>query len=191
MRDAIRSQRTLDRADHGAPVTAPASYRVAVVGCGRISRSHFEALGRVPGLSLTAVCDINVERARAAGEEFGVPWFRTIEELLAKAPSDVVAIATPSGLHPQQGIQAAAAGKHVIVEKPMAITLSAADELVHACDHAGVHLFVVKQNRLNATVQLLRRAVDKGRFGRIYMANCTVRWARPQSYYEQAPWRGT
>jgi UDP-N-acetyl-2-amino-2-deoxyglucuronate dehydrogenase len=172
-------------------MTAPDSFRVAVVGCGRISRSHFEALGRVPGLSLTAVCDIDVERARAAGEEFGVPWFRTIEELLAKAPSDVVAIATPSGLHPQQGILAAAAGKHVIVEKPMAITLSAADELVHACDGAGVHLFVVKQNRLNATVQLLRRAVDKGRFGRIYMANCTVRWARPQSYYEQAPWRGT
>src|SRR3974377_2008198 len=73
----------------------------------------------------------------------------------------------------------------------MAIPLSAADDLVRACDSAGVHLFVVKQNRLNATVQLLRRAVDKGRFGRIYMANCTVRWSRPQSYYEQAPWRGT
>ncbi len=172
-------------------MTTPDSFRVAVVGCGRISRSHFEALARVPGLSLSAVCDSDVERARVAGEEYGVPWFRTIEELLARAPCDVVAIATPSGLHPAQGILAAAAGKHVIVEKPMAITLSAADELVHACDAAGVHLFVVKQNRLNATVQLLRRAVDKGRFGRIYMANCTVHWSRPESYYEQAPWRGT
>jgi UDP-N-acetyl-2-amino-2-deoxyglucuronate dehydrogenase len=162
-----------------------------VVGCGRISRSHFEALVRVPGLSLSAVCDTDVERARAAGEEHDVPWFRTIEELLTRAPCEVVAIATPSGLHPDQGMLAAAAGKHVIVEKPMAITLSAADDLVRACDNAGVHLFVVKQNRLNATVQLLRRAVDKGRFGRIYMANCTVRWSRPQSYYEQAPWRGT
>jgi len=167
------------------------TFRVALAGCGRISRNHFDALKRVPGLALSAVSDVDVDRARAAGEEQGVPWFRSYEEMLTRAPSDVVTIATPSGLHPEQGILAARAGKHVIVEKPMAITLSAADDLVHACDAAGVHLFVVKQNRLNATVQLLRRAVDKGRFGRIYMANCTVRWARPQEYYDQAPWRGT
>jgi UDP-N-acetyl-2-amino-2-deoxyglucuronate dehydrogenase len=73
----------------------------------------------------------------------------------------------------------------------MAISLAAADELVQACDAAGVQLFVVKQNRLNAPIQLVKRAIDKGRFGRIYMANCTVRWARPQDYYDQAPWRGT
>jgi UDP-N-acetyl-2-amino-2-deoxyglucuronate dehydrogenase len=86
---------------------------------------------------------------------------------------------------------AARAGKHVICEKPMAITLAAADELVHACDEAGVHLFVVKQNRLNPAVQIVKRAVEKGRFGRLYLANTTVRWTRPQSYYDQAPWRGT
>jgi UDP-N-acetyl-2-amino-2-deoxyglucuronate dehydrogenase len=172
-------------------VTAPSSFRLALVGCGRISRNHFEALARVPGLTLSAVCDVDAERARQAGEQQSVPWFRSYEEMLAHAPCEVVVVATPSGLHPEQGIMAARAGKHVIVEKPMAIALSAADELVHACDAAGVHLFVVKQNRLNATVQLLRRAVDKGRFGRIYMANCTVRWARPQEYYDQAPWRGT
>jgi UDP-N-acetyl-2-amino-2-deoxyglucuronate dehydrogenase len=102
-----------------------------------------------------------------------------------------VAICTPSGLHPQHGILAARAGKHVISEKPMAITLAAADELVAACDAAGVRLFVVKQNRLNAPIQLVKRALDKGRFGRLYMANCTVRWTRPQEYYDQAPWRGT
>ena len=73
----------------------------------------------------------------------------------------------------------------------MAISLAGADELVQACDAAGVQLFVVKQNRLNPPIQLLKRAVDKGRFGRIYMANCTVRWTRPQEYYDQAPWRGT
>jgi UDP-N-acetyl-2-amino-2-deoxyglucuronate dehydrogenase len=172
-------------------VTIPSAFRVALVGCGRISRNHFEALARVPGLALSAVCDVDPERARLAGEQQEVPWFRTYEEMLAHAPCEVVCIATPSGMHPEQGILAARAGKHVVVEKPMAITLSAADDLVHACDVARVHLFVVKQNRLNATVQLLRRAVDKGRFGRIYMANCTVRWARPQEYYDQAPWRGT
>lgn len=172
-------------------MSEPAPFRLALVGCGRISRNHVDAIERVEGLSLSAVCDADVERARAMGEQQHVPWFRSYEEMLATAPCDIVAIATPSGLHPEHGIMAARAGKHVIVEKPMAITLSAADDLVHACDAAGVQLFVVKQNRLNATIQLLRRAIDKGRFGRIYMANCTVRWSRPQEYYEQAPWRGT
>ena len=88
-------------------------------------------------------------------------------------------------------MQAARAGKHVVSEKPMAISLAGADELVHACDEAGVQLFVVKQNRLNPSIELLRRAIDKGRFGRLYMLNCTVHWARPQEYYDQAPWRGT
>ena len=166
-------------------------FRIALVGCGRISRNHFDAIAKIDGLSLSAVCDTEADRARAAGEQLGVPWFTSYDEMLRAAPSDAVAICTPSGLHPQHGILAARAGKHVISEKPMAITLSAADELVQACDQAGVHLFVVKQNRLNAPVQLLKRAIDKGRFGRIYLANCTVRWTRPQEYYDQAPWRGT
>jgi UDP-N-acetyl-2-amino-2-deoxyglucuronate dehydrogenase len=177
-------------------MTAPAArpdgtYRVALAGCGRISKNHIDALARVEGLSLSAVSDVDAARAKEAGERAGVPWFATYEEMLAKAQCEVVTIATPSGLHPEQGILAARAGKHVITEKPMAISLSAADDLVHACDQAGVHLFVVKQNRLNPPIQLLRRALDKGRFGRIYMANCTVRWSRPQEYYDQAPWRGT
>ncbi len=172
-------------------MTPSKAFRVAVVGCGRISRNHFEALERIEGLSLSAVCDSDPERAREAGEQQRVPWFRSYEEMLEKAQAEIITIATPSGLHPQQGILAAQAGKHVITEKPMAISLSAADELVQACDAAAVHLFVVKQNRLNSTVQLVRRAIDKGRFGRIYMANATVRWSRPQEYYDQAPWRGT
>lgn len=172
-------------------MTQPRSFRMALVGCGRISQNHFDAIARVEGLELVAVCDTVNERARTAGESQSVPWFTNYEEMLAKAACDVVVIATPSGLHPRHGILAARAGKHVIAEKPMAISLAAADELVQACDLAGVHLFVVKQNRLNPPVQLLKRAVDRGRFGRIYMANCTVRWSRPQEYYDSAPWRGT
>ena len=167
------------------------TFRIALVGCGRISKNHFEAISRIEGLELSAVCDEDASRAEEAGRANGVPWFRSYEEMLANAPSDAVTICTPSGLHPEQGIVAARAGKHVITEKPMAITLSAADDLVHACDQAHVHLFVVKQNRLNAPIQLVKRAIDKGRFGRIYLANCTVRWARPQEYYDSAPWRGT
>jgi UDP-N-acetyl-2-amino-2-deoxyglucuronate dehydrogenase len=165
--------------------------RVALVGCGRIAKNHFDALRAVDGLRLTAVCDIVDSRAREAGEAEQVPWFTSYETMLAEASCDAVVICTPSGLHPSHGVLAARAGKHVISEKPMAITLGAADEMVAACDAAGVHLFVVKQNRLNPAIQLLRRAVDKGRFGRIFSANATVRWARPQEYYDQAPWRGT
>lgn len=165
--------------------------RIALAGCGRISANHFAAIAAVDGLALSAVCDTDAARAKAAGEAQGVPWFTSYEKMLAEAECDAVTIATPSGLHPAQGITAAEAGKHVISEKPMAISLSGADALVRACDEAGVRLFVVKQNRLNATVQLVKRALEKGRFGRLYLANTTVRWSRPQSYYDQAPWRGT
>jgi len=166
-------------------------FRIALAGCGRISESHIEAIKRIDGLELAGVCDVIEERARAAGEKNNVPWFRSYADMVAGVDCEVVAIATPSGLHPAQGVLAASAGKHVVTEKPMAISLTGADKLVRACDDAGVHLFVVKQNRLNAPVQLMKRAIDKGRFGRIYLANCTVRWSRPQEYYDQAPWRGT
>jgi len=166
-------------------------FDVALVGCGRISKNHFDAIAKVDGLRLTAVSDVDEARARAAGEANGVPWFASYADMLAKASCDIVTVATPSGLHSAQGVLAARAGKHVITEKPMSITLEQADALVEACDDAGVKLFVVKQNRLNPSVQLLKRAVDKGRFGRIYLANTTVRWNRPQEYYDAAPWRGT
>lgn len=165
--------------------------RVALVGCGRISRNHFDAIEKIADLQLAAVCDVNGERAREAGARYGVPGFESYDEMLASVQCDAVAVCTPSGLHPKHGIAAARAGKHVICEKPMAISLEGADALVRECDAAGVHLFVVKQNRLNPSIQLLRRAIDGGRFGRIYLANTTVRWTRPQEYYDQAPWRGT
>ena len=166
-------------------------FKVALVGCGRISRNHFEALRKIDGLTLTAVCDVVPERAKAAAEQEGVASFMSYEEMLKRADCDVVSVCTPSGLHAAQGALAARSGKHVVTEKPMAITLGQADELVKACDDAGVFLFVVKQNRLNPPIQLLRRAIDKGRFGRIFLANTTVRWQRPQDYYDAAPWLGT
>ena len=166
-------------------------FRVALVGCGRISGNHIESIAKIDGLRLTAIADVDVERARAVGAAHDVPWYATYAEMLKDADCDIVTICTPSGLHSAQGVAAARAGKHVITEKPMSITLEQADVLVQACDHAGVRLFVVKQNRLNPSVQLLKRAVDKGRFGRIYLANTTVRWNRPQEYYDSAPWRGT
>lgn len=175
----------------GRPLTLDRAVRVALVGCGRISGNHVSAIDRVDGLELVAVADVEIDRANALADGRGIPAFRTLEDMLSDVECDVVALCTPSGLHPAQGIVAARAGKHVVTEKPMAISLADADALVQACDAAGVHLFVVKQNRLNPPIQLLRRAVDKGRFGRIYLANTTVRWTRPQEYYDAAPWRGT
>ncbi|HEX6806655.1 MAG TPA: Gfo/Idh/MocA family oxidoreductase [Gemmatimonadaceae bacterium] len=166
-------------------------FRIALVGCGRISERHFDAIAKTPSLQLVAVCDDVAERARQAGEKMSVPFYTSFAQLLEERPSDVVAICTPSGLHPKHGIMAAEKGAHVICEKPMATRLEEADALVHACDEAGVYLFVVKQNRLNPAIQLLKRSIDLGRFGRIYLANTTVRWQRPQSYYDMAPWRGT
>ncbi|MGZ4809602.1 MAG: Gfo/Idh/MocA family protein, partial [Thermoanaerobaculia bacterium] len=157
----------------------------------RISRNHVDAISLIEGLELVGACDIDESRAKALAEPLGIPAYSSYEKMLAEVDCDVVAIATPSGLHPSHGVLAARAGKHVVTEKPMAISLKGADELVRACDEAGVHLFVVKQNRLNAPIQRLKQAVDKGRFGRLYLANCTVRWTRPQEYYDQAPWRGT
>jgi UDP-N-acetyl-2-amino-2-deoxyglucuronate dehydrogenase len=166
-------------------------YRLALVGCGRISERHLEAIDEHPDLKLVAVCDEIPERARGAGERHSVPAFTSYAAMLAESEADAVVICTPSGLHPRHGIMAAERGVHVICEKPMATRLEEADALVRSCDQAGVHLFVVKQNRLNPGIQLLKRAMDKGRFGRIYMVSTTVFWNRPQSYYDTAPWRGT
>jgi UDP-N-acetyl-2-amino-2-deoxyglucuronate dehydrogenase len=167
------------------------TFRIVLVGCGRIAKNHVDAIAKIDGLELVAACDEDAARAKTLAEPLGIPWFASYEEMLEKVPSEVVAICTPSGLHPAQGVLAAKSRRHVVTEKPMAISLRGADELVAACDAARVYLFVVKQNRLNTPVQLLKRAVDRGRFGRLYLANCTVRWARPQEYYDQASWRGT
>jgi UDP-N-acetyl-2-amino-2-deoxyglucuronate dehydrogenase len=165
--------------------------KLGLVGCGRIAPRHVDAIARTEGLELTAVCDIDPENAQEVGAAAGVLTFDTIAAMIAGAEIDGVVLCTPSGMHGRQGVEAAAAGKHVISEKPMATQLRDADELIRACDDARVHLFVVKQNRLNPPIRLLKQAIDKGRFGRIFLANATVRWSRPQAYYDSARWRGT
>ena len=111
--------------------------------------------------------------------------------MLAQSKADCIVLSTPSGLHPSQAIEVARAGVHVMTEKPMATRWHDALAMVRACDDAGVHLFVVKQNRRNPTLQLLKQAVKQGRFGRIYMVSVNVFWTRPQEYYDSAAWRGT
>jgi UDP-N-acetyl-2-amino-2-deoxyglucuronate dehydrogenase len=166
--------------------------RVAVVGCGRISGKHFEAIARHgQDLELVAVCDRDREVLARMEEEHGVQGFDRLDALLADSDADMVCICTPSGLHPSQVIRCAKAGKHVVTEKPMATRWADGVAMVRACDEARVRFFVVKQNRRNTTLQLVKRAIDEKRFGRIYMAHLNVFWARPQAYYDQAKWRGT
>jgi UDP-N-acetyl-2-amino-2-deoxyglucuronate dehydrogenase len=166
--------------------------RFALVGCGRISANHFDALERQQERAeLVGVCDIDPQALARAVERTGAPGFPSLDALLAGTDADIVILSTPSGVHADQATQVAQAGRHVMTEKPMATRWRDGKRMVQACDQAGVHLFVVKQNRRNATLQLVKRAMEKKRFGRIYMVNINVFWSRPQSYYDSAPWRGT
>lgn len=166
--------------------------RFALVGCGRIAGKHIEAIAQHAGhAELVAVCDTDPAALARARDTTGAPGFRSLTELLAGSSADAVILATPSGLHAAQAIEAARAGRHVVTEKPMATRWSDGLAMVQACDQAGVRLFVVKQNRRNATIQLLKRAMDRQRFGQVYMINVNVFWNRPQEYYDSARWRGT
>lgn len=167
--------------------------RFAIVGCGRIAKRHAELLGtgQIKGATLAAVCDIVPERAKAFAERFSVPGFTSIGELLAQPDIDVITVLTPSGMHADLAVQAARAGRHIVVEKPMALTLEDADRMIAAADAAGVRLFVVKQNRFNVPVVKARQALDAGRLGQLVLGTVRVRWCRDQKYYAQDAWRGT
>ena len=174
-----------------APIT-DRKIRFALAGCGRIAKNHFAALSaHAERAELVGVCDVNPVELESATSKTGAPGFGALANMLKESAPDVVALTTPSGLHPPQTIQIAEAGCHVMTEKPMATRWQDGKRMVAACDAAGVRLFVVKQNRRNATLQLLKNAVDNGRFGRIYMVNINVFWTRPQAYYDSAEWRGT
>lgn len=166
--------------------------RFGLAGCGRISYKHIEAFrAHADSAELAAVCDSDATALRNAEQITGATAYDRYEDLLRDPSIDVVVLATPSGIHAEQGIQAAEAGKHVVTEKPMATRWKDGLRLVKACDDAGVRLFVVKQNRRNATLRLLKQAVDQKRFGRIFMVNLNIFWNRPQGYYDAASWRGT
>jgi UDP-N-acetyl-2-amino-2-deoxyglucuronate dehydrogenase len=166
--------------------------RFALVGCGRIAQNHFAAITKhSERCELVDVCDVNADALDAAMQKTGARVHRHLSDLLDGTSADCVILTTPSGLHPSQAIRVAEAGRHVMTEKPMATRWQDGLNMVEACDRAGVHLFVVKQNRRNATLQLLKQAIDQRRFGRIYAVAVNVFWTRPQEYYDSAKWRGT
>lgn len=175
------------------PIVIERKIRIAIVGCGRISRNHFGSIEKhADNLALAAVCDIDAKVLAEHGEKYKVPGYLHFEDMLEKEQLDLVALCTPSGIHPDQAVMAARFGVNVMTEKPMATRWQDGVRMVRACDEAGVRLFVVKQNRRNTTLQLLKRAVNEKRFGKIHMVRLNVFWTRPQSYYDQGNgWRGT
>ena len=166
--------------------------RIALLGTGRIAGKHLHAIAEHgEELELVGVCDVCPEALKHESIPEGTPVYQDLETMVLETKPDIVSICTPSGMHPDHTIRCAALGVHVMTEKPMATRWQDGLDMVRACDDAGVQLFVVKQNRLNATLQLLKRAVSENRFGRIHMVNINVFWTRPQEYYDAAEWRGT
>jgi len=175
-----------------SPKTSASPLRFGVVGCGRVAPTHFDAIQSLGDKgTLVAVCDTDPEALARAVEQTGAEGYAQLDDMLQQADLDIVSICTYSGLHAEHGIAAAKAGKHVIVEKPMDVTLEKAQTLIDACEENGVQLFPIFQNRLNTTVQLAKEAIDKGRLGTIYALNATMIWKRAQDYYDSATWRGT
>jgi predicted dehydrogenase len=165
----------------------------ALIGCGRIAKRHSELLGlnQIPHARLATVCDIKPDRAAEVGNSMKVPHYTDMHKMMRQEKIDVVVVLTESGLHADQVVALASYGKHIVVEKPMALTLADADRMILACDKAQIKLFVVKQNRFNLPVVKLREALEAGRFGKMVMGTVRVRWCRPQRYYDQDAWRGT
>ena len=167
--------------------------KFALVGCGRIAKRHAELLGKnqIAGAELAAVCDILEERAATTAELFNVPGFIDMHRMMREIDIDVVVVLTESGHHARHVKELAPYGKHIVVEKPMALTMDDADDMIRACERARIKLFVVKQNRFNVPVMKLREALERDRFGKLVLGTVRVRWCRPQSYYDQDAWRGT
>lgn len=168
-------------------------FNFALVGCGRISQRHSDLLGNneINGARLTAVCDKILNKAQIIANKFGIPAYEDMHEMMKSEKIDVVVILTESGRHASHVIQLAPYGAHIVVEKPMALTLKDADEMIEACNRKRIKLFVIKQNRFNLPVVQLRKALEEGRFGKLILGTVRVRWCRTQEYYDLDDWRGT
>lgn len=164
--------------------------KFGIAGCGHIARRHAEAILKLPQAELAAAYDVAPQALESFTRSYGVRGYREYEEMLGRKELDVIIVCTPSGLHAEMGVMAAHSGKHVLVEKPMALTLEGADRLIDACEKEGVLLSVVLQNRFKPSFQMLKSALEEGRFGKLSHAGVTVRWNRNEAYFLNNPWRG-
>ena len=168
-----------------------AKIRFGLVGCGAISRFHIAAIQHCEQAELAAVCDSFEPNLKKAVEATGAQGYSDYMDLIHSADVDAVDIMTASGLHAQIGMEAAKAGKHVIVEKPIDVTLEASEALVNACRENGVKLSCIFQRRFGGPVQAIKEAVNRGYFGTLNECCCHTKWYRDQAYYDCVDWRGT
>ena len=162
-----------------------------IVGCGMISNFHARALEETRGARLVACFDQRPDAARKFAESAGCKPYDALDDMLRDPAVDAIGIATPSGAHMEPAVAAARAGKHVIVEKPLEITLRRCDAIIDACEKAGVKLATIFPSRFHDSSIKLKRAVDGGRFGRLTVGDAYVKWWRTQEYYDSGAWRGT
>lgn len=165
--------------------------RFGIIGCGMIAKFHARALQDNPSTELVGAWSRRPESTQAFADEFQCQAFGSLEEMLASESIDAVTICSPSGAHLDPALAAARAGKHVVVEKPLEVTTERCDQIIAACREANVKLAVTLQSRFHRSSQLLKQAVDDGRFGRITLGDAYVKWFRSQEYYDSGAWRGT
>ncbi|MFI4873904.1 MAG: Gfo/Idh/MocA family protein [Blastopirellula sp. JB062] len=163
----------------------------AIVGCGMIADFHARAIADLRGAKLVACFSRNEDRAAQFAAEHDCAPYSDLDEMLADPNVDVVSICTPSGAHMEPGVAAARAGKHVIIEKPLEITLKRCDKLINECDKAGVKLSTIFPSRFHGPSVEIKKAIDAGRFGTLTMGDAYVKWFRTQEYYDSGAWRGT
>ncbi|MEH7495832.1 Gfo/Idh/MocA family protein [Neobacillus niacini] len=163
----------------------------AIVGTGLISTTHYEQISAIEGAKVVAVYSRNEEKAKSLAEKAGADWYTDYQEMLKRKEIDIVSIITPSGTHADMAIEAARAGKHVIVEKPMDISLEKAQQMIDVCRKHHVKLSVVSQHRFDPSSVKIKADIDSGRFGKMVLGQAAVSWYRPQSYYDTSKWRGT
>lgn len=170
-----------------------AEHGFGIIGCGMIAEFHARAIGEIPGARLVAACGRKMRDAeRIAGMGgAGCRALTDFEEMLADPEIDVVCVCTPSGAHKIPAVSAARAGKHVVVEKPLEITLARCDAIIEACDDAVVRLCTIFPSRFSEANRSLKGAIDAGRFGRLALGDTHVKWWRTQDYYDSGGWRGT
>jgi predicted dehydrogenase len=162
-----------------------------IVGTGIIAAMHADAIATLPGARLVAVTDVDADAAAVFAASRGGTAERDLDALLARGDVDVVCVCVPSGLHAEVGMQAVKAGKHLAVEKPVDVTLEAADRLIGAARMAGVALTVISQHRFDPGLIEAKRLIDEGALGRLVLGEARTKWYRGQSYYDSAGWRGT
>ena len=167
------------------------AFGFGIIGCGMISHFHAKAIQDIRGASLAACISSRFESAEKLAAEYGATAYRELDAMLADPAVDIVTICTPSGAHMEPAIAAAKAGKHVIVEKPLEITLRRCDKIIRACEENKVVLSTVFPSRFHAASQTLKKAIEAGKFGTLTLGDAYVKWFRTQEYYDQGQWRGT